>query len=147
MDQLINFVATDEQIERFERADKIGLTMTELACAIDTGVPNAENRDVHAMTHYLKWSQTEKRIARKAFERALDREFQAVIRTAKEMAGKIEQPAELWDLESYLTQSRKAIDRKYDYRHSVLTFNYWYTVVRRRGKFRSSCVLKGERWR
>jgi hypothetical protein len=29
-----------------------------------------------------------------------------VIRTAKEMAGKIEQPADLWDLESYLTQSR-----------------------------------------
>jgi len=121
VDQLINFVATDEQIERFERADKIGLTMTELACAIDTGVPNAENRDVHAMTHYLKWSQTEKRIARKAFEQALDREFQAVIRTAKEMAGKIEQPADFWDLESYLTQSRKAIDRKYDYRYSVLT--------------------------
>jgi len=84
-------------------------------------LPNAENRDVHAMTHYLKWSQTEKRIARKAFERALDREFQAVIRTAKEMAGKIEQLADLWDLESYLTQSRKAIDRKYDYRYSVLT--------------------------
>jgi hypothetical protein len=29
-----------------------------------------------------------------------------VIRTAKEMAGKIEQPVDLWDLESYLTQSR-----------------------------------------
>ena len=63
-------------------------------------IPNAENRDVHAITRSLKWSQTEKRIARKAFERALDREFQAVIRTAKEMAGKIEQPADLWDLES-----------------------------------------------
>ncbi len=84
-------------------------------------LPNAENRDVQAMTRYLKWSQREKRIAREAFERALEREFEAVIRSAKEMAGKIRQPADLWDLESYLTQSRKAIDRKYDYRYSVLT--------------------------
>src|SRR5690349_4935437 len=84
-------------------------------------LPNAENRDVQAMTRYLKWSQREKRIAREAFERALEREFEAAIRTAKEMAGKIRQPADLWDLESYLTQSRKAIDRKYDYSYSVLT--------------------------
>jgi hypothetical protein len=66
-------------------------------------LPNAENRDVHAMTRYLKWSQTGKGIARKAFQRALDREFQAGIRIAKEMASKIEQPADLWDLESYPT--------------------------------------------
>jgi hypothetical protein len=33
----INFVATDAQIERFERTDEIGLNMTELACAIDAG--------------------------------------------------------------------------------------------------------------
>jgi hypothetical protein len=33
----INFVATDVQIERFERTDEIGLNMNELACAIDAG--------------------------------------------------------------------------------------------------------------
>jgi hypothetical protein len=32
----------------------------------------------------------------------------------KGMAGKIEQPADLWDLES-LTQGRKQIDRKYNF--------------------------------
>ena len=37
------------------------------------------------------------------------------------MAGKIEQPVDLWNPESYLTQSRREIDRKYDYRQSVLT--------------------------
>jgi hypothetical protein len=46
------------------------------------------------------------------------------------MAGKIEQPAELWDLESYLTQSRKQIDRKYDYRYSVLS-EFWARHTRR----------------
>jgi hypothetical protein len=84
------------------------------------GLPNPENQGDHAMTRDLKWSHAEKGIARKAYERALDREFQAVIRTAKEMAGKIEQPADHWDLESYLTKSRREIDRKYDYRYSVL---------------------------
>ena len=37
------------------------------------------------------------------------------------MTGKIEQPVDLWNPESYLTQSRREIDRKYDYRQSVLT--------------------------
>ena len=37
------------------------------------------------------------------------------------MAGNIEQPTDLWDLEHYLTESRKRIDRTYDYRYSVLT--------------------------
>jgi Asp-tRNA(Asn)/Glu-tRNA(Gln) amidotransferase B subunit len=70
---------------------------------------------------HLKWSHAEKQIARKAFELALDREFRSVIRRAKDMAGKIEQPTDLWDLEHNLTESRKRIDRTYDYRYSVLT--------------------------
>ena len=37
------------------------------------------------------------------------------------MAGNIEQPTDLWDLEHYLTESHKRIDRTYDYRYSVLT--------------------------
>jgi hypothetical protein len=44
-----------------------------------------------------------------------------VIREVKKMAGQIQQPSDLWDLESYLTQYRKEIDRKYDYRYSRLT--------------------------
>jgi hypothetical protein len=69
---------------------------------------------------HLKWSHAEKQIARKAFELALDREFRSVIRRAKDMAGKIEQPTDLWDLEHNLTESRKRIDRTYDRRYSVL---------------------------
>ena len=68
----------------------------------------------------LKWSAAEKVIARKAFEQALLREFEAVIRETKERAAKIEQPAELWELEHYLTKRRQDIDQQYDYRYSVL---------------------------
>jgi hypothetical protein len=43
------------------------------------------------------------------------------MREARQMASRIKEPAELWDLEHYLTQRRKEIDRKYDYRYSRLT--------------------------
>ncbi|WP_211256223.1 hypothetical protein [Edaphobacter aggregans] len=68
----------------------------------------------------LKWSPTEKTIARKAFDRALGRELEAVILEAKSKAANIQEPSGLWELEQYLTQRRQEIDRKYDYRDSVL---------------------------
>ena len=68
----------------------------------------------------LHWSPAEKSAARKAFGTALGREFMAVIAETKKMAGKVEQPAELWELERYLGERRKEIDRTYDYRYSVL---------------------------
>jgi len=59
------------------------------------------------------WSRSEKAIARTAFEAALGRELHEVIQEAKKMASQIQQSSELWDLEHYLTQHRKEIDRKY----------------------------------
>src|ERR1700694_1114802 len=67
------------------------------------------------------WSRSEKTIARKAFDAALGRELHEVIQEAKRMASQIQQSSDLWDLEHYLTQRRKEIDRKYDYRYSHLT--------------------------
>ena len=69
----------------------------------------------------LVWTRSEKNIARKAFDAALKRELEEVVQEAKEMAGRIEQPSELWDLEDYLTRRRKAINQKYDSRGSRLT--------------------------
>jgi hypothetical protein len=37
------------------------------------------------------------------------------------MANGIQKSSDLWDLEHYLTERRKEIDRKYDYRYSQLT--------------------------
>ena len=67
------------------------------------------------------WSRSEKTLARKAFDAALGRELHEVIQEAKKMASQIQQSSDLWDLEHYLTQRRKEIDRKYDYRYSRLT--------------------------
>ncbi len=67
------------------------------------------------------WSRSEKAIARTAFDVALKRELQEVIQETKQMANQINEPADLWDLEHYLTQRRKEIDRKYEYKYSQLT--------------------------
>ena len=67
------------------------------------------------------WSKSEKLIARTAFDAAMGRELHEVIQEVKKMANQIQQSSDLWDLESYLTQRRKEIDRKYDYRYSQLT--------------------------
>src|SRR6202795_4550412 len=67
------------------------------------------------------WSRLEKTVARAAFDAALKRELQEVMQEAKQMANQINEPADLWDLEHRLTQRRKEIDRKYDYRYSQLT--------------------------
>ena len=67
------------------------------------------------------WSKSERLIARKAFDAALGRELHELIQKAKQRANEIQQSSDLWDLEHYLTQRRKEIDRKYDYRYSRLT--------------------------
>jgi polyribonucleotide nucleotidyltransferase len=67
------------------------------------------------------WSKSEKAIARKVFDAALKRELQDVMRTTKQMANQIKEPADVWELEHYLTERRKEIDRKYEFRSSQLT--------------------------
>ena len=67
------------------------------------------------------WSKSEKMIAHTAFDAALKRELQDVMRRTKQMANHIKEPVDVWELEHYLTERRKEIDRKYDYRYSQLT--------------------------
>jgi Photoprotection regulator fluorescence recovery protein len=99
-----------------------------------TSLPRPEVRDTDTSIRDLKWSPAEKAIARKAFERALQQDLEAVIREARKMAEKIEQPSDLWELERYLTKRRKEIDRQYDYRYSVLLFVFADLI--RKGRLR-----------
>jgi hypothetical protein len=79
---------------------------------------SAQNRPTGM--HEVKWSPSEKSIARRVFEGALQRELDAITHEVKRMAQRITTPTDLWALEDYLTQSRKEIDRKFDYRYFVL---------------------------
>jgi hypothetical protein len=83
-------------------------------------LPPSEDQDFYSRMRDLKWSSTEKAIARRSFDRALQRELAAAIQSTKEMAEKIRQASEVWELEHHLTQLRKEIDRKYEYKYSTL---------------------------
>ena len=92
---------------------------------LSSSTGNANQRD-------LTWAPSEKAIARKAFDAALSREPHEVIQEAKRMASQITRSSDLWDLEHYLTQRRKEIDRKYDYRYSQLTHVFGKLLQERR---------------
>jgi len=69
---------------------------------------------------HASWSPAEKKAARRAFDEALGRHLSATIAEAKRRMAKVVEPADLWELETYLTESRKTIDRVYRYRYSDL---------------------------
>lgn len=77
-------------------------------------------QNVYSKMRDLRWSPKEKTIARRAFDRALHRELEATIQEARQMAARIKEPDELWELERHLTQRRKEIDAKYEFKYSVL---------------------------
>lgn len=53
-----------------------------------------------------------------------------MIQKTEQMANAIRHSADLWDLEHYLTQRRKEIGRKYDYRYSRLAQVFGRSRVR-----------------
>jgi len=54
------------------------------------------------------WSKSQKAIARTAFDAALEPETHQVMEEAKQKASQIKEPGDLWDLEHYPTERRKA---------------------------------------
>jgi hypothetical protein len=69
---------------------------------------------------YVHWTPAEKKAARKAFDDALGRNLSAIIAEAKRRMVSVADPSDLWELEAYLTESRKTVDRVYQYRYSDL---------------------------
>src|SRR3954467_2860100 len=78
------------------------------------------NQNTYPWQNEPTWSKSEKAIARKAFDAALNRELHEVMQETKQMASQINEPDDLWHLEQYLTDRRKDINRKYDTRGSRL---------------------------
>jgi Photoprotection regulator fluorescence recovery protein len=70
--------------------------------------------------HDLRWSPPEKKVARRAFEAALESALAKVMTEFKRRAEAATTPAEMWETESYLRQQRRQIDETFDYRYSQL---------------------------
>jgi hypothetical protein len=68
----------------------------------------------------FKWSKTEKKIARIAFDKAYQRECSNLIEKIRSKAREITEPDNIWRFHDFLTEKRDEIDEKYDYRYSVL---------------------------
>jgi hypothetical protein len=66
------------------------------------------------------WKDSEKKIARRAFELALHRELAEIVAEFKERAVKAKGPEDMWTVQEYLANKRREIDKKYDYRYSQL---------------------------
>ena len=66
------------------------------------------------------WSEAEKKIARKAFDRAFERPCDTITEEAKRMLATPSPPHGIWQVHDYLSRERKKVDQTYDYRYSVL---------------------------
>jgi hypothetical protein len=67
-----------------------------------------------------KWSHTEKTVARDAFDLALSRALEDIIRKARERAARVTEASALWELERWIGERHRQIDNTFDYRYSVL---------------------------
>ncbi|MEQ1864688.1 MAG: hypothetical protein ABL996_08545 [Micropepsaceae bacterium] len=69
----------------------------------------------------LNWTQSEKKIARRAFDQAANALLTQTIDEFKAKAAAIVEPQDLWALEDHLRERRREIESLLDYRYSQLT--------------------------
>jgi Photoprotection regulator fluorescence recovery protein len=72
------------------------------------------------MFHDLKWTPSEKKIARTVFDASLELALAKVMVEFKNKANAASAPSEMWEIESYLRRERGKIEEMFDYRYSQL---------------------------
>jgi hypothetical protein len=87
----------------------------------------------------MEWSQSEKKVARRVFEAALQAELAEVMADFKARAAAAAEPDDMWLIEEYLRDKRREIDRKYDYRYSQLTMVFG--ILLRQGRIQEAQLL------
>lgn len=79
-----------------------------------------------------KWTDKEKKIARRAFDASLERERGSTLAEFKQMAASAHSFDDLWSVHAYLEKTQRSVDYKYDYRYSQLIFVFANLVRVRR---------------
>ncbi len=69
-----------------------------------------------------EWTDPEKEIARMAFDKAHEREVEALLKHVREEASTIVDLGNLWQLHDFLSAKRYEIEGKYDYQYPALLF-------------------------
>lgn len=70
----------------------------------------------------FKWSASEKKIARRAFDTALGTTLAGIMSEFKARAAAAATPSDMWAIEDYLHERRREVDEIFDYRYSQLLF-------------------------
>jgi hypothetical protein len=63
---------------------------------------------------------TEKRTARRAFDKAFQRQCAFILAKVKRMIASASASSDIWRVHDHLSQQRRTVDKIYDYRYSVL---------------------------
>ena len=66
------------------------------------------------------WSHGEKKVAKRVFEAALEREMSALRGQVEGLLAADSKSEVVWEAHNLLSRRRREIDQKYDYRYSVL---------------------------
>lgn len=66
------------------------------------------------------WKDSEKKIARRTFEAALQSELAEIMAKFKARAANVKEPEDMWEIQTYLARAQREIENKYDYRYSQL---------------------------
>jgi site-specific recombinase XerC len=69
-----------------------------------------------------EWTDTEKKIAKTVFDKAYNREIEALLKQVREQASTIVELTDLWQLHDFLSAKRHEVEGKYDYQYSALLF-------------------------
>ena len=69
-----------------------------------------------------EWTETEKNIARTAFDHAYTREVKSLLKQVRDEATTVVELSDLWRLHDFLSAKRHEVDGKYDYQYPGLIF-------------------------
>ena len=69
-----------------------------------------------------EWTNSEKKIARSAFDNAYEREIEALLKQVQEQASTVVDLDNLWQVHDFLSAKRYEVEGKYDFQYSVLLF-------------------------
>lgn len=68
------------------------------------------------------WSAAEKKIARKAFDSAVQAELHEFVLEFKAKASSVQEVESVWKIRDWVDKKQREIDAEYDYRYSQLIF-------------------------
>ena|SRR5437870_4751899 len=76
----------------------------------------------------LNWSASEKKIAREAYDRALEAAKSKALAEFRKRANAVTSAPEMWAVERWLYEQRKEIGEMFDYRYSQLPLVFAWAI-------------------